>query len=115
MSYVNLSSTHIGDNDLVELDGMSDVDVLDLSGTNVTDAGLGHLKRLSRLQILILDGTHVTAAGIADLRQALPGLAIVASRRCTCVRQDRTGNRGYGVGVLPAAQYAEGLSVLRPS
>jgi internalin A len=79
MSYVNLSSTHVGDDDLKNLENLDDVDVLDLSSTEVSDAGLGHLKRLTRLQMLVLSGTHVTPAGIDELRHALPGLAIVFS------------------------------------
>ncbi|HVX12107.1 MAG TPA: hypothetical protein VHC22_13080 [Pirellulales bacterium] len=80
MSYVNLSGTRISDQDLAEMDGLSDVDVLDLSGTQVTDAGLLHLKRLGRLQMLVLDGTHVTETGLDELRQALPGIAILRSK-----------------------------------
>ena len=79
MSYVNLSSTHIGDDDLACLEGLSDIAVLDLSCTEVTDAGLIHLKHLDRLQMLILVGTQVTEAGLRELRQALPGLAVLAS------------------------------------
>lgn len=81
MSYVNLSSTRLCDDDLARLDGFSDVDVLDLSGTLVTDAGLIHLHHLARLQVLVLDGTQVTERGLAALRQALPELSIVIS--CT--------------------------------
>jgi hypothetical protein len=80
MSYVNLSSTRIGDNDLKELEDLDDVEVLDLSGTDVTDAGLSHLARLPRLQMLVLSGTHVTPAGIDTLRQSLPAVAILFSR-----------------------------------
>ena len=80
MSYVNLSSTHIGDDELIELEDLPDVEVLDLSGTEVTDAGLAHLKGLPRLQMLVLNGTHVTEAGLDELRQALPTVAILFSR-----------------------------------
>lgn len=80
MSYVNLSSTRIGDDGLKELEDLDDVEVLDLTGTLITDAGLDHLKGLTRLQMLVLDGTHVTPAGIDTLRQSLPAVAILFSR-----------------------------------
>lgn len=80
MSYVNLSSTRLCDDDLACLEELSDVDVLDLSGTLVSDAGIAHLQRLTRLQMLVLDGTHVTVDGLAALRRALPELAIIMSR-----------------------------------
>jgi hypothetical protein len=78
MSYINLSNTHIGDDDLACLEGLSDIAVLDLSCTAVTDAGLVHLKHLGGLQMLVLVGTQVTESGLRELRQALPGLAILA-------------------------------------
>lgn len=80
MSYVNLSSSRIGDNDLVNLEDLPDVEVLDLSGTGVTDAGLRHLKHLTGLQFLVLDGTQVTPGGLNELRKALPGVAIFFSQ-----------------------------------
>lgn len=91
MSYVNLSSSSIGDDDLECLEGLSDIDVLDLSCTAVTDAGLAHLKHLRRLQMLVLLGTHVTEAGLGELRQALPGLAILASPEPSSQRHELHG------------------------
>lgn len=107
MSYVNLSSTRLGDDDLACLDGLSDVDVLDLSGTLVTDAGLSHLWQLKRLQVLMLDGTQVTDRGLAALRQALPDLAIVISHTLPAPRIPAVLNaRRDETPLLPIARCA---------
>ncbi len=55
----------IDDDELVNLQGMTDLLHLDLSGTPITDAGLLHLQGLDRLEILQLWGTGVTDAGLA--------------------------------------------------
>jgi hypothetical protein len=57
----------IDDDELVNLQGMTELLYLDLSGTPITDAGLLHLQGLDRLEILQLWGTGVTDRGLALL------------------------------------------------
>lgn len=111
MSYVNLSSTQIGDDDLECLEGLSDVAVLDLSCTAVTDAGLAHLKHLRRLQMLVLLGTHVTEAGLGELRQALPGLAILASPEPASPRRELR-DLGFTYAGRPGQEIGSGLELV---
>ncbi|MDP1792974.1 MAG: DnaJ domain-containing protein [Acidimicrobiales bacterium] len=63
----------IDDDELVHLQGMSDLLYLDLSGTRITDAGLLHLQGLERLEVLQIWNTAITDAGIA-LVARLPNL-----------------------------------------
>ncbi|MEY2467836.1 MAG: hypothetical protein QOF21_534 [Actinomycetota bacterium] len=63
----------IDDDELVNLQGMTELLHLDLSGTPVTDAGLLHLQGLDRLEVLQLWGTGVTDRGLALLAQ-LPAI-----------------------------------------
>jgi hypothetical protein len=63
----------IDDDELVNLQGMTDLLHLDLSRTPVTDAGLLHLQGLDRLEVLQLWDTAVTDAGLALLAR-LPNL-----------------------------------------
>jgi hypothetical protein len=65
--------TAIDDDELVNLQGMTDLMYLDLSYTRVTDAGLLHLQGLDRLEVLHLWGTGVTDAGLALIAR-LPNL-----------------------------------------
>ena len=65
--------TSIDDDELVNLQGMTDLMYLDLSYTPITDAGLLHLQGLDRLEVLHLWGTGVTDAGLALLAR-LPNL-----------------------------------------
>ncbi|MEY2398713.1 MAG: curved DNA-binding protein [Actinomycetota bacterium] len=55
----------IDDDELVNLQGMTDLLHLDLSRTPVTDAGLLHLQGLERLEVLQLWDTSITDAGLA--------------------------------------------------
>ena len=55
----------IDDDELVNLQGMSDLLVLDLAGTDITDAGLLHLQGLENLEHLSLWNTGITDAGLA--------------------------------------------------
>ena len=55
----------IDDDELVNLQGMTDLLYLDLSNTPVTDAGLLHLQGLDRLEVLQLWDTKITDAGLA--------------------------------------------------
>lgn len=63
----------IDDDELVNLQGMTDLLHLDLSRTPVTDAGLLHLQGLERLEVLQLWGTAITDAGLG-LVARLPNL-----------------------------------------
>jgi len=63
----------IDDDELVNLQGLTDLLHLDLSGTQITDAGLLHLQGLDRLEILQLWDTRITDAGLALLAR-LPNL-----------------------------------------
>jgi hypothetical protein len=55
----------IDDDELVNLQGMTDLLHLDLSRTPVSDAGMLHLQGLERLEVLQLWDTAVTDAGLA--------------------------------------------------
>lgn len=63
----------VDDDELVHLQGMSDLLYLDLSSTAISDAGLLHLQGLERLEVLQLWNTRVTDAGLALLAR-LPNL-----------------------------------------
>lgn len=65
--------SQIDDDELVNLQGMTDLLHLDLSRTPVTDAGLLHLQGLDRLEVLQLWDTAVTDAGVALIAR-LPSL-----------------------------------------
>lgn len=65
--------SRIDDDELVNLQGMTDLLHLDLSRTPVTDAGLLHLQGLDRLEVLQLWDTAVTDAGLALIAR-LPNL-----------------------------------------
>lgn len=55
----------IDDDELVNLQGMTDLLMLDLSDTKITDAGMLHLQGLENLEHLNLWNTGVTDAGLA--------------------------------------------------
>lgn len=63
----------IDDDELVNLQGMTDLLHLDLSHTPITDAGLLHLQGLDGLEILQLWNTAVSDAGLALIAR-LPNL-----------------------------------------
>jgi hypothetical protein len=63
----------IDDDELVNLQGMTELLHLDLSNTPVTDAGLLHLQGLDRLEVLQLWDTNITDAGLALIAR-LPNL-----------------------------------------
>jgi len=73
---VNLVGTQVIDAGLVNLKGMTTLQVVDLRETKITDAGLEHLKGLIRLKSLHLGGTQVTDSGVKKLQQALPNCQI---------------------------------------
>jgi hypothetical protein len=68
----------VTDAGLKELKGLKDLRVLALRGPQVTDAGLVHLKGLKKLERLTLSGTRVTDAGVKAIKEAIPGLKVVA-------------------------------------
>lgn len=55
----------IDDDELVNLQGMTDLLHLDLSRTPITDAGMLHLQGLDRLEVLQLWDTEISDAGVA--------------------------------------------------
>jgi DnaJ-domain-containing protein 1 len=65
--------SQIDDDELVNLQGMTDLLHLDLSRTPITDAGLLHLQGLERLEVLQLWDTALTDAGMALIGR-LPSL-----------------------------------------
>ncbi len=93
--------SQIDDDELVNLQGMTDLLHLDLSRTPVTDAGLLHLQGLDRLEVLQLWDTHITDAGVA-LVARLPGLV-----------QLGIGNTRVTDAALPHLQALENLRVLQ--
>jgi len=76
---LSFSCVQIGDECLVHLQGLSQLQELRLYNTAITDAGLEHLKGLSCLKHLDLRNTQVTEEGIADLQEALPNCGIYHS------------------------------------
>ncbi len=68
-----LGHTRVTDAGLKNVEGLSELDVLDLKGTLVTDAGLAYLHDLPRLRFLILDSARVTGTGLRHLK-GLPHL-----------------------------------------
>ena len=65
---VGLTNTAVTDAGLVNLKGLTHLQMLALGNTQVTDAGLEHLEGLTTLTILKLWGTSVTDAGLLHLR-----------------------------------------------
>ena len=56
------------DADLVQLKGLSRLQMLDLTNTEITDAGLVHLKGLANLETLLIGVTKITDAGLVHLK-----------------------------------------------
>jgi hypothetical protein len=65
---VNFGETHIGDDDLRTVEGLTELKVLILAGTQVTDAGLKYIEGLTQLRGLLLDHTRVTDAGLKHIK-----------------------------------------------
>ncbi len=72
LQYLQLSSTRVGDADLVHLQGLTGLRVLWLYDTRVSDAGLVHLRGLRGLRVLNLRSTLVSGGGVDALQQYLP-------------------------------------------
>jgi hypothetical protein len=65
---VNFLGLTVTDAELVNLKGMTSLQILILGHTKVTDAGLVHLKELTNLEDLYLDSIKVTDAGLVHLK-----------------------------------------------
>ncbi len=65
-----------GDNDIMEHEGIKNVQVLDIQGTNLTDQGLLNLYDLKHLQCVVLRGTHVSPEAVFRFQQTYPRLWI---------------------------------------
>ncbi len=65
-----------GDNELTDLEGFKNCQVLDLQGTSVTDRGLLKLYALKHLQCLVLKRTNVSNEAVFRLQQSFPRLWI---------------------------------------
>ncbi len=116
----------IDDDELVNLQGMTDLLHLDLSNTPVTDAGLLHLQGLERLEVLQLWDTAITDAGLAlvarlpnliqlgvgNTRITDAGLAHIRQlRRLRVLQLYGTGVTGKGLLQLRGMTHIEMLSV----
>jgi hypothetical protein len=74
---LDASGSLVGDEEVVLITALKELEELDLSQTAVTDASMKQISRLKKLQKLWLDGTKVTADGLAQLK-ALPHLSKVS-------------------------------------
>jgi hypothetical protein len=116
----------IDDDELVNLQGMSDLLHLDLSNTPITDAGLLHLQGLDRLEVLQLWDTKISDAGLAliarlpnlvqlglgNTRVSDAGLAHVRGlSRLRVLQLYGTGVTGKGLMQLRGMTHIEMLSV----
>jgi hypothetical protein len=70
------ANTHVDDDAMQHLSGLTGLRTLDLARTPVTDAGLDHLRHLTQLQQLHLAATGTTPQGRARLTSRLPQLTI---------------------------------------
>lgn len=68
LEILHIGATHVTDAGLMHLQALTRLRWLTLSDTQVTDAGLKHLSRLTCLRDLSLSGTQVTDAGLENLR-----------------------------------------------
>jgi WD40 repeat protein len=66
--HLSLSGVPFKDNDLAELEGLTELRFLGLRGAAVTDPGLAHLKPFTKLRVLGLMSTAVGDAGVAHLK-----------------------------------------------
>lgn len=66
----------INDEELLEREGLSELEVLDLEGTKINDQALETLRRSPNLCCLVLRRTHVTAEAVGKLQKARPEMWI---------------------------------------
>jgi len=67
LRFLSLAETKVGDDGLVHLMAMKNLQELHLDHTEITDEGLRLLASLPSLQILDLKGTRITDAGLAEV------------------------------------------------
>jgi len=80
---LGLTSTPVGDAELVAVGKIVSLQTLHLNETSVSDAGLKHLHSLRKLQRLWLDGTRVSDKGVLGL-VVLPQLFGLPIRNTAC-------------------------------
>ncbi|MGO8690590.1 MAG: leucine-rich repeat domain-containing protein [Thermoguttaceae bacterium] len=68
VTHVRAFGSDFNDDEMKQLKGLPQLNLLDVSATEVGDAGLEHVKGLSQLQELDVYGTNVTGAGLQHLR-----------------------------------------------
>jgi hypothetical protein len=73
---ITIRDKAFGDNELAELAGLKNCQVLDLEGTSVTDRGLLQLYELNHLHCLVVRRTNVTHEAVFRLQQSYPRLWI---------------------------------------
>lgn len=71
ITFVNLSSTTVSDDDLEVLTRLPALTNLWLHETTITDGGLVHLKDLKNLEVLVLSQTGITNGGLVHLKGLL--------------------------------------------
>jgi hypothetical protein len=79
---LNVYRVPITDSGLSHFNGMTNLHVLGLQGTQITDHGLEHLGRLRNLSCLILSDTKITDAGLERLKglSSLNSLDVVGTQ-----------------------------------
>ena len=66
---ISMRSAHVGDAQLANLRGLTELQSLDLSATEIGDTGLSSLKTLGSLRELILNNTTVSDTGLQQLAE----------------------------------------------
>ena len=78
---LNLSGTDVGDDALIYLIGLAELDTLALENTKVTGAGLKKLQPLEKLRVLNLNGCKIGGDDLEDL-VGHDALRMLYIRRC---------------------------------
>jgi hypothetical protein len=73
---LDLTNSPVSDEDLVNLQKISNLTILKLAGTSITDAGLEHLRSIKTLKYVELPRGSVTAAGVESLKKSLPNAQV---------------------------------------
>jgi hypothetical protein len=68
VAFVEWTAEKLRDDDLHNVEGLTQLKVLKLMGTGITDNGLAHIKGLTQLQKLLLIDTNVSDAGLESLK-----------------------------------------------
>ena len=77
---LDLTNLAIGDQELSDLQSLTELVTLRLDGSDVTDQVIDSLAKLESLRELSLRRTKVTAAGIKTIREALPECEVIPPR-----------------------------------